>query len=127
VDFFSALYGDATGYVVLSRRDSKGNLNKQDWFSWPNEQEKMLEFVEEHKNEDVYCGVTTYNTKQRLGSNASQGMCVYADADTCSPELFRLSPSIVVKTRPDRFHCYWMLDELKDAEPYSGSMYPYLL
>lgn len=116
MDFFSALYGDATGYVVLSLRDENGSLNKEKYFHWPEDSGRMNLFVEEHKNEDVYCSVTTYKSRKRLGINADQGLCVYADADTCAPDRFRLSPSIIVKTNPDRYHCYWMLDELQDAQ-----------
>lgn len=114
-DFFDALYGDATGYIEIVT----DQFTTERWFEWPREANTVVKYCELRVDEDVYCSTTLFSEKRRLSENATEGRVLYADADTCAPENFRVKPSISVQTRPGRWHCYWMLDQMHTAEEVS--------
>lgn len=115
--FFDLIYGDSEGWVAIVTRDEEGQLTHHQWVEYPANREKMLKYVNRRSDEDIYNTVNLFSDKRRTkhDSNAVSRV-VYADADTCDPSNFRIPPSIIVLTSPDRYHCYWVLENEVPAE-----------
>lgn len=111
-DFFDIIYGDLQGEVQIAQKD----ITKNAWFTWPEEREELLEYVERHSDTDLYCTTTTYSKRTRKAEYAEAGLVVYADADTCNPRNFRLRPTIEVRTSPGHWQAWWLLDAYEDAD-----------
>lgn len=115
--FFDLIYKDLVGYVSIVTRGEDGQLTDEKWFSLPAERTRMERYVERRNDEDVYNSVNVFMAKSRSKlDTGAVSRVVYADADTCHPDNFRMPPTIVVKTSPERYHCYWVLDETVPAE-----------
>lgn len=108
-EFFDKIYGDSQGYVVLVTKSDDGKLESQRWFEWPERAATVERYTMLQSDEDVYAGVSLFGSKDRHDPTFSHA--VYADADTCHPDNFRLTPSIVVETSEGRWHCWWLVDE----------------
>lgn len=71
----------------------------------------MVEDVERFANYDVYFSPSVYSESRRLPENATLAHAVWCDADTADPSVFRLQPSYVVESSPNRWQTYWVLNE----------------
>lgn len=109
--FFTALYGSSVGLAEIVTEA----FTVERWFEYPRELATMVKYVDLRSEEDVYCSTTLFGEKRRLTETATEGRVVYADADTCAPENFRLTPSITVQTSPGKWHTHWMLDQAHTA------------
>lgn len=122
-EFLERIFGDQTGNAVVGLRDRsgpEGRVNRFQWFSYPAELDKMVDYAEAHAGEDLYYSPILYGDKttklksgreviSRTPENALTTQVIYSDADTAHPADFRLQPSIAVQTSNGRFHCYWSL------------------
>lgn len=135
--FLDQLYGNAKGNVCVVTRSETGQPDIPRWFMWPTEKNIMDKYVSIRRDEDNYVSVAVFSDKSRT-SQDSDALCriVWADADTCKPEEFKLKPSIVVQTSPahadtdvchprdkshrkhceGHFHVFWVLDDVYPAE-----------
>lgn len=109
-DFLETILGSSAGYATIVTKDAKGVPTVQKFFSYPDELDEMAEYAVAHKEEDVYFSPIVYYEQRRIRENAKSVAVIYADADTCHPDNFRLTPSISVETSKDRWHTYWVLD-----------------
>ncbi len=109
-DFLETVLGHGAGYATVVTKDGRGVPTVQKFFSYPDEVDEMAEYARQYKNEDVYFSPILYYEERRIRENAKSVSAVYADADTCNPDNFRIEPSIVVETSKDRWHAYWLLD-----------------
>ena len=134
-DFFTRLYGRSTGHVVIATRSEHGTLDSERWLSVPDELDFLERYVELRKDEDTYYSVSVFSEEERTSDDTlAVTNVVWADADICSPEMFRLPPSMVVQTSPahgdnedcpprtrtgmpcrGHFHTLWVLDKEYDA------------
>lgn len=114
-DFFSLVWGGLEGEVRIS---IKGISNGR-WFTWPTQKNALLEYVEEHKDGDVYFSTSVYSRRTRRAQYATAGNVVYADADECNPKNFRLNPSITLQTSPGNWQAFWILDKEEDPKDIS--------
>lgn len=115
--FFDLVYGNLQGQVAIVTRDERGELTDSKWFTLPADRDRMVRYVERRNDEDIYNSVAVFSEQNRSKLDQSAlSRVVYADADTCHPDNFRMPPTIIVKTSPERYHCYWVLDETVPAE-----------
>ena len=114
-DFLETILGTAGGYATAVIKDAHGQPTVQKFFSYPDELDEMVEYANKFASEDVYFSPIIFYEQRRIRENAKCVSVVYADADTCPPERFLLTPSISVETSPNRWHCYWVLD--REYEP----------
>ncbi len=114
VDFLETIYGNGAGYATIVTKDAHGNPTVQKFFSYPDDIDEMVSYAKAQSQTDVYFSPIVYYEQRRIRENAKSVAVVYADADTCAPENFRLQPSIVVKTSEGRWHAYWVLDNSYD-------------
>ena len=111
-EFLETLYGGLDGHIDIVTRDPEtGALDSERWLTTSD-----LDFAERYidlrKDEDVYCSVAVFSGEHRTNSDAQAVTnVVWADADTCAPENFKIYPSIVVTTSPGRYHVWWVLSE----------------
>lgn len=113
-DFFEYIFGEGAGYATIVTKDARNNPTVQKFFSYPDEIDEMLEYVERFKDSDVYFSPILFHEERRIRENAKTVSVVYADADECQPEKFYLKPSISVETSPNRWHCYWIIESPQD-------------
>ena len=115
--FFRAIYNGLEGNVGITTRDEAGGLTDEKWFKIQEEFDRMVKYIKRRDDEDVYAPVAVFSSETRTKHDAkAQTRVVWADADTCHPDNFRIPPSIVVETSPDRWHVYWLLDETVPVE-----------
>ncbi len=113
-DFLEIILGQSAGYATAVIKDAHGQPTVQKFFSYPDELDEMVEYSNRFASEDVYFSPIIFYEQRRIRENAKCVSVVYADADTCPPEKFLLTPSISVETSPNRWHCYWVLDREYD-------------
>lgn len=109
-----AAYSDGSGYaqiVVGHYEADKLVIDTQRWFQVPSELPAMQAFVAKHPKSDVYFTPSTFLKKERHVDETKTACLIWADADACPPDAFRVTPSFTVETSPDRFQCYWLLDQ----------------
>jgi hypothetical protein len=115
-DFLEGVLGSGAGYATIVTKDGRGVPTVQKFFSYPDDLNAMVAYAELHAEEDVYFSPILYYEERRIRENAKTVSVVYADADTCAPENFRLKPSISVETSAGRWHTYWILDGEQDPQ-----------
>lgn len=108
--FFGLIYGESSGNVAIVTLDDDGTPSSQRWFGWPEQKKAVARYAAVRESEDVYLSVGLFDSEDRKDHN-SRARVVYADADTCAPENFRLPPSISVQTSTGHWHAFWVLDE----------------
>jgi hypothetical protein len=97
----------------------KGILNRQHDFYYPDNLADIVEWAETHQNEDAYVSPLIYgdmrNPKnqhiRRIPENSRTTLVAYQDSDTCTPDKFRLTPTIHITTSSGRYQDYWLLTE----------------
>ena len=111
-EFFNLIYGDSHGFISLNSIDEdNGTLSVERWIELPKEQRFRDKYALLRHDEDLYLSVAVFSEQARSKDDPfSVTRCVWADADTCAPENFRLKPSLIVETSPGRWHCWWILD-----------------
>jgi len=129
--FVTTILGDQEGWVVcglMSQAGPKGQLNRQVDFLYPENIEDLVEWAVSHQNEDTYISPLVYGNMRkknkdgsdgnirRIPENALTSMVVYQDSDTCTPDKFRLTPSIHVESSAGRYQDYWVLTEPVDSD-----------
>ena len=67
--------------------------------------------VENYNNSDGKRKIRT----GRLKEHAKEGRALYCDADTAHPDVFRMKPSIIVESSPQRYQLWWLLDDVYPA------------
>lgn len=115
-DFFESIFEQGMGYATVVTKDNNGQPTVQKWFSYPEQLQEMVDYSEKHEDQDVYFSPILFSDKRRIRENAKGVSVVYADADTCHPDNFRLPPSITVQTSNGRWHTYWMLENVGDPQ-----------
>lgn len=119
-DFFTSIFGDATGLATIVTKNKFSNeLTNQKFFEYPSELEGMIALSEANADSDVYFSPILYSSPRRIKENAKTLQVVYADADSCGPENFLVAPSISVQTSEGRWHTYWILDKEKNPSEVS--------
>ena len=134
-EFFNKVYGQSTGHVVIATRGATGALDSERWLSVPSEMDFLDRYVALRKDEDVYYSVSVFSDETRTSEDVlAVTNVLWADADICTPESFRVAPSIVVQTSPSHaedepcsprertgmpcrghYHVLWVLDHEYDA------------
>jgi hypothetical protein len=121
-DFIEAVLGTMQGNAVLGLRDRpgpRGKVNRYSDFKYPEQLDEMVKFAAEHSNEDLYISPLVYGDERnpengkvrRTPENALMSNTIYQDSDTCTPDSFRLPPSIHVQSSAGRYQDFWVLNE----------------
>lgn len=115
-EFIDKVYEGLTGHAVLVTRNyDTGELTDTKWGTLPTDKATLCVYTSLRWDEDVYLATATFESESRSSTGAAYARAVYADADTCHPDNFRVPPSIIVETSPGRWHAWWLLDEVVPA------------
>lgn len=117
-DFIEAVLGQVEGRTSLWWREKPGHkspIDKQQWFSYPADLDKMVKFAESKAHKDVYLPVAVFKADQRIPDNTTLVHSLWNDTDTFNPDDYRVPPSIIVRTSEGRTHCWWTLDKSYEA------------
>ena len=131
--FLDQIYGTTKGHVcVVTKGLESGQPDVPRWFSWPDDKNVMDAYIRVRDDEDNYVSVSVFSDTVRTSQDRDAvSRVVWADADTCEPNEFKIPPSIIVQTSPahednepcpprdkserahcnGHFHCFWVLDE----------------
>jgi hypothetical protein len=113
--FFEAVFGEQEGHVVITLPNVAGKPTKDNWFQYPDDLDDMVGLVEANSHTDVWYSPIIFKSESRTKENADTVQILAADADTCEPENFRARPNLVVETSTGRYHVYWLLEDVIDA------------
>ncbi len=117
--FIETVLPNAEGRTSVWYRAEPGHkvpIDKQKWFSWPEDRQKMIDFIAARSAKDIYLPVSLYSTDKRTPENTTLVGALWQDTDTFDPEGYRVKPSIVVKTSEGRTHCWFVLDKPYPAD-----------
>lgn len=112
-EFLEKIYGNATGTFDILTFDRETRApDSERWIAWPQEKGLAAKYIELREEDDVYVSVAMFSDEKRTDRDlGAVSKVVWADADKCHPDNFRVKPSIVVETSPDRWHVWWVLDK----------------
>ena len=125
--FIEAILGEQKGNAFISRASGKNatgkpNITIHKSFKYPEQLDDMVKYASEYSQEDVYFSPLIYGDMKndkgnisRTPENAISAAAIYMDSDSCTPDKFRLAPSVHVVTSRGRGHDYWILTEPVDA------------
>ena len=126
--FFKAVLPTGTGYVpiILNNKTTK-TLNDTYWFEYPKEEQELTEFIEAHKEEDVFFSPHFYNKPKTRRTpthvnknNVEKVAVVWCDGDKCPLENILVPPTTLVWTSDGKWHGYWRLGENYLPEEYEA-------
>lgn len=120
--FFGAIFADYEGFVCIgwmsgSNPDNVRAIDSSHFFEWPAEYDKAIDFCVRNSFRDVYVSPMLFSEQKRGITTASLTPVLWADADDCHPSNFEVPPSLSLETSPDRWHCFWLLDDAEAIEP----------
>ena len=119
-EFLETVWGDdTTGRASVWYRRRPGQkqpIDAQQWFNWPEDADRVVEFIESKSALDVYVPVALFSEDRRVPEVATTTCTVWQDADAIDPADYRIAPSVIVETSPGRYHCWWQLDKAYPAE-----------
>lgn len=132
--FFKSIFGPiVSGYACIASLQSDMQHMQERFFSWPNEQNDMFDYVEEiHRDRNVfYCPQLfrdrnfkrpSDNKGPRVKENVKICPTAWADLDNCHPDLLLVRPSITIESSPGRWQALWIFEDPivpEDAEDIS--------
>ena len=115
-EFLDARYGEREGRAVVVLRGPSGELTKRHWFGWPEQREKMLEFIGRYAHEDVYTSDSLFKVDRAAKQTVKSLTAVQCDADAFDVSKFRLEPSEIVTTSEGRTHAHWDITDCEDPD-----------
>jgi len=113
--FLESVWGEQQGQVCISRMNND-QLKNHKFFSWPEQAEDLLKYVERYTHEDVYFPPVLFKANKRRRVLANTCQVVYGDADLFNLDDLHCEPSIIVRTSPQKTHVYWFIDGMEDAQ-----------
>ncbi len=79
-------------------------------FKWPQDQDKILEHLKAHQNDDLYWCPSLFEKKMRRADLAMDEHALWADLDTVDPRTIEdYPPSIAWESSPGRYQALWLL------------------
>lgn len=122
--FFGYLFQHDEGYLCIatSRPPNRRDTFNQQFYAWPSEQDKMVDFIEKVRGtHNVWFSINVWSAKKRVKENAIPQNVVWADLDTCRPDQLEIPPQCVIESSPNRFQAVWRLENKVD--PYTAENY----
>jgi len=105
--------------VTIDRnRATKEKDVKQRFFSYPEELDEALKFVDsKNKKVDIYFAPFLFTQERRRKEDITETPVAWADGDECPLEVLKVQPSAVVRSSnakdQDKYHFYWKFDEVE--------------
>lgn len=126
-EFLSLVFQGLSGWTCIAewpggKYGQGSGITKMVWFRiGPNFQrdfKRMVQYIEDNKDRDLYFSPYVFKKASqenewpsREAEYATATRVIHADADEFHPSGFRIAPSVVWRTSPERYQCLWLLDE----------------
>lgn len=113
-DFFKLIFGRTSGQVCIGYKPHAGEGMRHAFFKWPDQLDEMLQNIEVHCQQLVhayFCVSLFDEPGQRKKEYVKTCTNIWADLDTCDPQLLLVKPSILVETSPGKYQALWLLEE----------------
>lgn len=115
--FFTYLFAENSGYICIAYGNPNTKAFQQRFYKWPAERELMLEDVDAKANKfNVWFCTSLLDDKERKKDACLPGRIVWADLDSCDPDLITPTPTLIVESSPNRYQAYWKLDRVVSPE-----------
>src|SRR5258706_3163825 len=117
-DFFRLIFGNETGYVCIAYKGQTDKSFDEKFFLYPEQLDDMCEDIDKRALTltHVYFCPQLLKAKRRKQSDVSRCPVLWADLDTCSPQLMMVEPSIVVQSSQGRWQAFWRMDNALEPE-----------
>lgn len=110
----------AAGYLCLGRITGPGKGWQQAFFRYPNVLEDIDDWIQEHKDNDLYFCPHLLLSPRRKKEEAIESHIVWADLDECSPDKLgkygEPQPNIVIQTSKSHYQAYWKLKKARSPD-----------
>jgi len=118
VEIMQYMFASGTGYLCLGRIKKPGKQYKQEFFCYPDILEDIDNWIQAHKDYDLYfCPHLLLNPKRKK-EEACPSHIVWADLDECSPDKLgkygEPLPNIIIQTSKSHYQAYWKLKNARD-------------
>lgn len=114
----SKAWGKQSGYAFFPRISGNAR-NKEERiqsyregpaFLWPRDRSKIINYLEEHTEDDVYWCPSLFEKKRRKLEFAMDEHALWADLDETDPRsIDDYQPTIAWETSPGRYQCLWLI------------------
>lgn len=125
VEFFDWLFSGTKGYVCLATAEPENARStfRQKFFHWPSQKEAIADFCKEYADSrNLWFCVNILSHPERKKEFCLNHNLVWADLDTCNPDLVEPKPSLIINSSPGRYQALWRIDQVVPtsvAEDYS--------
>jgi hypothetical protein len=110
--FFRVVFDRApSGYLCIARRVAGKGAFEEQFFRWPDDLEALSEYINESvMNHDVWFCPMLFDAPARKKEHVDICPSVWADLDTCTPDLLLIPPTVVIESSSKRYQALWLLD-----------------
>jgi len=110
-DLWDHVFGDERGLLAICHTDDP-NFRTQ-FFNYPTAADKAAEWALEkaQNGREVYFCAHLLTDPRRIKENATAVHTLWGDLDNAEVPEGEITPTAVVQSSPNRFHCYWRLTD----------------
>lgn len=113
--FFRLIFGEhETGYVCIAYKSHLSNSMEEKFFHYPTQLEDMCKDIDRRSltlTHVYFCPQLLDSAGKRRKENVIKCPVLWADLDTCNPQLLQVPASIVVQSSKGRWQAFWRLEE----------------
>jgi hypothetical protein len=110
-DFFRLIFGESQGIVCTAYKNPLDTDMSEEYWEYPSQLDQMCDAITERAKTltHVYFCPQLLKARRRVKGNVEDCTALWADLDTCNPQLLQVPPSIVVQSSQGRWQAYWRL------------------
>lgn len=119
LDFFKLVFENCEGYICVAYKSPLDTDMAEEYWEFPRQLGEMCDRISEKAVSltHIYFCPQILKAKRRVKGNVEHCKSLWADLDTCNPQLLQVPPSILVQSSQGRWQAYWRLvDKLPALE-----------
>lgn len=99
------------GYVFISEKPAFGPGWRDHSFRWPDDKNKIIDFVKSRVSANIYWAPLVFNKPRRREENVTPGNILFADLDPVDPRTLNIKPSLAWESSRKRYAAVWFLKD----------------
>lgn len=113
-DFFKLVFGNETGYVCIAYKAHLDKSMNESFFAYPGQLDELCAEIELAATTltHVYFCPQLLKARRRGKDTVSKCTVLWADLDSCNPQLLQVPASIVVQSSAGRWQALWRLESV---------------
>jgi len=123
-DFFRLIFGNGTSsgsgplYVCIAYKGHTDKSFEEKFFEYPAQLNEMCEDIDKRALTltHVYFCPQLLRAKRRKKGDVAKCPVLWADLDTCNPQLLQVPASIVVQSSHGRWQAFWRMESALEPE-----------